>query len=147
MLLYIVNLVFIFFNSQIRSILRFKRKLRKATSASKIIINKREAKDDAREARETKVEAKKTKANIEASAKANARATTTTTTTNKKQLLKLRERFACTYVNLVLEIALILLSYLLLFNNLRKCASNTLYNQKLIKFLNLLIFIKTDNFI
>jgi len=126
LLLYIVNLVFIFFNSQIRSILRFKRKLRKATSASKIIINKREAKDDAR----------KTKANIEASAKANARATTTTTTTNKKQLLKLRERFACTYVNLVLEIALILLSYLLLFNNLRKCASNTLYNQKLIKFLN-----------
>jgi len=115
-----------------RFILRFRKKSRKTTNASKIIINKREAKNNAREARETKIEARKTKASTKASAKINAKATTiaitTTTTIDKKQLLKLRKRFACTYVNLVFEIILILLSCLLLFNNSREYASNTLYS-------------------
>jgi len=114
-----------------RFILRSKRELRKTTNASKIIIDKKEARDDAREARETKVETKKIETSTKASAKANAKATITTTTTtiaNKKQLSKSCERFAYTYVSFVLEIASMLLSYLLLFNNSRKCASNTLYS-------------------
>jgi len=113
-------------------ILRLKKKLRKATNISKIIISKREARDDAREARKTRVKTRRIKVDTKASAKASAKATTTTitttTTTNKKQLLKLYKQFACTHVSLVLEIALILLSCLLLFNNLRKYASNTLYS-------------------
>jgi len=114
-------------------ILRFKRRSKRATNASKLIINKREARDNIKEARKTKVKTRKTKASTRASAKANAKATITTTTTttitiNKKQLSKLRKQFAYIYVNLVFKITLILLSYLLLFNNLRECASNTLYS-------------------
>jgi len=114
----------------VRSILRFRKELKKATNASKIIINEKEAKDDAREARETKTKARRTKTNTKANAKATIIVTTTTTTTtiNKKQLLKLRKQFICTHVNLVLEIALILLSCLLLFNNSREYTSNTLYS-------------------
>jgi len=138
--LYIVSLAFISFDSQVRFILRFKRKSRRATSASKTTINKREAKSNAREAKETKVEAKRTKVDTKANAKANARvttiATTTTTTTNKKQLSKLRRQFVYTYINLVLETILMLLSCLLLFNNSQEYINNTLYSQKLIKFLN-----------
>jgi len=109
-----------------RFILRLKRRLRKATSANKIIIDKKEAKSNAREARETK---------------ANARVTTTTTTiattiVDKKQLSKLCKQLTCTHVNLVLKIASMLLSCLLLFDNLRKCINNALYNQRLIKLLN-----------
>jgi len=141
LLLYIVNLVSIFFDSQIYFILRFKKELRRATNASKIIINKKEAKDNAKEAREIEVETKRTKASTKASARANAKATTTiatttTTTINRKQLSKLRKQFVYTHISLVLEIASILSSYLLLFNNSRECASNTLYSQKLIKLLN-----------
>jgi len=122
-------------------ILRFKKELKKTINASKIIIDKREAKDNAREARKTKVETKRIEASTKASAKANARATTivaTTiiTTTNKKQLLKLHEQSACTHVSLVFETISMLSSCLLLFNNLREYTSNTLYNQKLIKLLN-----------
>jgi len=130
--LYIVNLVSISFNSQMRFILRLKRKSKKATSANKITINKREIKDNARKA-------KKTKASAKANAKAKAIITTITTiiiATNKKQLLKLHNQFAYMYVNLVFEITSILLSCLLLFNNLREYANNALYNQKLIKLLN-----------
>jgi len=115
----------------VRSILRFRKELKKATNASKIIINEKEAKDDAREARETKTKARRTKTNTKANAKATIIATTTTTTTttiNKKQLSKSRKQFICTHVNLVLEIALILLSCLLLFNNSREYTSNTLYS-------------------
>jgi len=138
LLLYIVNLVSIFFDSQIYFILRFKKELRRATNASKIIINKKEAKDNAKEAKEIEVETKRTKASTKASARANAKATTTTTTItiNRKQLSKLRKQFVYTHLSLVLEIASILSSYLLLFNNSRECASNTLYSQKLIKLLN-----------
>jgi len=114
-------------------ILQSKRELRRATNANKIIIDKREAKDNAREAREIEVKARRTKANTKANARANAKATTiaTITTTiaiHKKQLSKLRKRFACTYVSLVLKIASMLLSCLLLFNNSRKYINNTLYN-------------------
>jgi len=124
-----------------RSILQFEKRLRKTTSANKIITSEREARNNARETRKTKIEAKKTKANTKVDARASAKVTITTTTTttittNRKQLSKLRKQFACTYVSLVFEITSILLSYLLLFNNLRECASNTLYSQKLIKFLN-----------
>jgi len=119
-----------------RFILRFKRKLKKATNANKIIINKREARDDAKEVRETKVEARKieanTRANARVDAKVNERAITTTTTTtiiiNRKQLSRLRKQFACTYISFVLETTLILLSCLLLFNNSRECVSNALYS-------------------
>jgi len=121
--------------------LRFRRKSKRAINASKITINKREAKDDAREARETKIEARKIETNIKANVKTNAKITTIATTIitiiiNKKQLLRFRKQFACTHVSLVFEITLILLSYLLLLINSRKCANNTLYNQKLIKLLN-----------
>jgi len=114
-------------------ILRFKRKSRKTINANKIIINKREARDDTREAKEIEIKAKKTKANTRASARANAKTITITTiiatiAIDKKQLLKLRKQFACTLVNLVLEIILILSSCLLLVNNLRKYTNNTLYS-------------------
>jgi len=117
--------------------LRFKRRLRKATNASKITINKREARNNAKEAKEIKVKARRTKT----SAKANARATTITTTTtiiiiNKKRSSKLCKQFACTYISFVLETTLMLLSYLLLFNNSREYINNALYNQRLIKLLN-----------
>jgi len=129
LLLYIVNLVFISFNSQIRFILQFKRKSKRATNASKTIINKKKAKDNAKKAKKTKTKTRKTKASAKASVEATTTiATITITTTNKKQLSKLCEQFACTHVNLVFEIVLILLSYLLLFNNLRKYTSNTLYS-------------------
>jgi len=117
----------------VRFILRFRRKSRKATNASKIIIDEREAKNNAKEIKETRVKAKKTKASTKANAKANARATTivatiATTIIDKKRLSKLREQFVCIYINLVLEITSIILSCLLLFNNLRKYVSNILYN-------------------
>jgi len=117
--------------------LRSKKKSRRATSANKITIDKKEVENNAREARETKLETRK----IEVDAKADARATTiaatiATTIVDKKQLLKLCEQFVCTYVSLVLEIASILSSCLLLFDNLRKYANNTLYSQRLIKLLN-----------
>jgi len=117
----------------VRFILRFRKESKRATNASKIIIDKRETKNNAKEARETRVEAKRTKINAKASAKANARATTiaTTTTTiiaNKKQLLRLHKQFACMYINFVFKITSILSSYLLLFDNLRDYANNALYN-------------------
>jgi len=117
----------------VRFILRFKRRSKRATNANKIIINKRKVRDNTREAREIEVKARKIEANIEIDAKVDAKTTTTitttiTTTTNKKQLLKLCEQFACTHVNFVFETILILLSCLLLFNNLQKYTSNTLYN-------------------
>jgi len=110
-----------------RFILRSKKKSRKITNANKITIGEKKAKDNAKETRETKIETKRTKA----SAKANVEATTTTTTIatttkNKKQLSKLHKQFVCTYVSFVLETTLKLLSYLLLFDNLRECANNTL---------------------
>ncbi len=57
---------------------------------------------------------------IEADAKADAiaAATATTMATNRKYLLKSREQFVCIYVSLVPKIGSILLSCLLLFNNL-----------------------------
>jgi len=128
--LYIVNFVSIFFNSQVHFILRLEKELRRATSASKITINKRKTRDNAREARETKVETRKIETSTKTNAKVNTKATTTTTTTttNKKQLSKLCKQFICTYVSFVFEITLILLSCLLLFNNLREYTNNTLYN-------------------
>jgi len=66
------------FNSQMRFILRFKKKSKKATNANKIIINKREAKDNARKAKKIRVEARRTRVDAKANVKANARATTTT---------------------------------------------------------------------
>jgi len=125
--------------------LRSRKELKRATNASKIIINEKEARNNTKERRKIKVKVRKTKASTKASAKANARATiiivttiitTTTIIIDKKRLLKSHKQFACTYVNLVFEIVSILLNYLLLFNNSREYASNTLYNQKLIKFLN-----------
>jgi len=114
--------------------LRLEKELRRATSASKITINKtinkRKTRDNAREARETKVETRKIETNTKTNAKANTKATTTITktTTNKKQLSKLCKQFICTHVSFVFEITLILLSCLLLFNNLREYTNNTLYN-------------------
>jgi len=121
-----------------RFILRFKRELKRATNASKIIIDKREVKNKVKKTKKTKAKAKRTKTNTKVNVKTNARATTiitttTTTTTNKKRL---SEQFACTYINLVFKTTLMLLSYLLLFNNSRKCANNALYSQKLIKLSN-----------
>ncbi len=106
-----------------RFILRSKNELKKAKNANKIITNKREIKKAKRikvKARETKIKVKITKINTKANARisAIAIATTTITTTNKKRLLRLCKQFVYTYINFVLKTTLILLSYLLLFNNL-----------------------------
>jgi len=121
----------------VRFILQFRKESKKATSANKIITSERKAKDNAREAREIKAKARKTKVDTRVDARATTIiATIIAITTNRKQLLKLRKRFVCTHVSLVFEIASILLSCLLLFNNSREYISNALYNQKLIKLLN-----------
>jgi len=93
--------------------------LRKATNTNKIIIDKKEAKeveDTKDKAREIEI---KTKI-IEVDTKVNAEIVTTIviTTTYKKRLLKLREQFVYIYISLIFKTILILLSYLLLFNNL-----------------------------
>jgi len=119
-----------------RFILRSRRESRRTTNASKITIKKREAKDNIKEAKETKVKTKKTKVDAKVNAKVDAKVATTTITTNKKQLSKLYKQFACIYINLILETTQILLSCLLLFDNSREYTSNTLYNQRLIKFSN-----------
>jgi len=135
--LYIVNFVSISFNLQIRFILQSKKESRRATNASKIIIDKREAKDNARETRKIEVETRSTKSNARTNAKATIIvATTTITIVDKKQLSKLHKQFACTYISFALEIASILLSCLLLFDNLQEYANNTLYSQKLVKLSN-----------
>jgi len=132
---YCISLVlfFIFFDSQIRFILRFEKELSKATNTNKIIIDEKKVEDDAEEAREIEVETRRIETNTRVDAKIDAKETTivatiATTTTNRKQLSKLREQFVCTYINLVFEIALILSSCLLLFSNLRECTNNTLYS-------------------
>jgi len=120
--LYIVSFVSIFFNLQIYSILQSKSRLRRARNVGKITIDKKEV-EKAREieakAREARVEARIIEKSIEANVRANAIvvATTTTTTINKKRLLKLRKQFVCIYISLIFKTTLILLSYLLLFNN------------------------------
>jgi len=120
-----------------RFILRLEKESRKVTSASKIIINKREAKNNVRETKKTKIETKKTKINAKVDAKVATIATIIAITTiDKKRLLRLRKRFVCIYVSFVLEIVLMLLSCLLLFDNSREYINNTLYNQKLVKLLN-----------
>ncbi len=93
--------------------------MRKATNTNKIIIDKKEAKeveDTKDKAREIEI---KTKI-IEVDTKVNAEIVTTIviTTTYKKRLLKLREQFVYIYISLIFKTILILLSYLLLFNNL-----------------------------
>jgi len=100
-----------------RFILQSKRGLKKTTSASKIIIDRKDAKD----------KASKTEEKAKARANARAATTTTTTTTDRKQLLKLHKQFVCIYISLVLETVLILLNCLLLFDNLQECTNNTLY--------------------
>ncbi len=107
------------------SILRLKSKSKKAKSANKITTNKRETKKAKKakiKARKIKIKAKTIETNIKANAKANAKATTTiaTITIDKKCLLKLRKQFVCIYINFIFKTTLILLSCLLLFNNLQK---------------------------
>ena len=121
--MYIVSFVSIFFNLQICFILQLENKSRKAKNANKITTNKKEvekAKKIEIEIKETKVETKTTKIDIETNAKTSATivAIITTTTTNRKRLLKLRKQFVCIYISLAFKIVLILLSCLLLFNNL-----------------------------
>jgi len=111
--LYIVSLVSIFFGSQIYSILQLESKLRKAKSANKITIDRKEVK----EARGIEARTTKKSTEVDAGADATIAAVAATTTTNKKRLLELREQFVCTHVSLVFKIALMLLSCLLLFNN------------------------------
>ena len=122
--MYIVNFVFIFFNSQVRSISQSKSKSKRAKNANKIITNKKKVKRakkikvKARETkvktRETKVKAKTTRKSTKVNAKANATTTTTiaTTTTNKKRLLRLCKQFACTYISFVFKTTLILLLHI-----------------------------------
>jgi len=112
-----------------RFILRFRKESKKTTNASKITIDRKEAKNDIKETKETRVKVRKTKASTRVNARATTTIVTTTTTiTNKKRSSKLRERFICIYISFVFETTSILLSYLLLFNNSRECASNTLYS-------------------
>ena len=72
--------------------------------------------------RKIKIKTKIIKANIKVNAKANIKATTIIAIIiiNKKYLLKLRKQFLYIYINFALKTTLILLSCLLLFNNLRK---------------------------
>ncbi len=121
--MYIVSSISIFFDLQIYFILRLKNKLRRAKDIDKIITSEKEIKK-AREIeikiRETEIEAKTIKTSTKANARASAKAIAATaiTTTNKKYLLRLCEQFACTHISFVYKIVSILLSYLLLFNNL-----------------------------
>ncbi len=107
-----------------RSILQLENKLRKTKSANKIITSKKEIKKTKEikvKAKKTKIEAKIIKRNTRANTRANATTTTITTiitTTNRKYLLKLRKQFVCIYINFVFKTMSLLLSYLLLFNNL-----------------------------
>ncbi len=106
-----------------RSISRLKSKSKRTKNVDKIITNKREIKKAKKievKARKTKIEIKVTKKSIEVDAKANATivAIIATTTIDRKRLLKLYKQFVCTHVSLAFKIVLILLSCLLLFNNL-----------------------------
>jgi len=71
-----------------RSILQSRRELRRATNASKIIIDERDARNKAKEAKD-KIKTKVIKANTRVDARAIV--TTTTTIIDKKQLLRLCE--------------------------------------------------------
>jgi len=77
LLLYIVSLISIFFDSQIRFILQSKKESRRTTNINKIIIDRKDAENRAKEI-ENKTETK----NIETNAEIVA--TIATTTTNKK---------------------------------------------------------------
>ncbi len=121
--MYIVSSVSIFFNLQIYSISQLKNRSRKTKSANKIIINRKEiekAKEIKIKTRETKIETKTIEKSIETDARADTTtvAATATIITNRKRLLKLRKQFVCIYINFALKTVSILLSCLLLFNNL-----------------------------
>jgi len=100
----------------VRSISRLKNELRRTKNANKITTNKREVK----KARETTIEAKTTRRSTKIDVEANAiiATTTTTITTNKKRSLRLCKQFVYIYISFALKTTSILLSYLLLFNNL-----------------------------
>jgi len=122
-LLYIVSSVSIFFNLQIHSILQSENKLKKAENTDKIITNRKEVKKAKKieiETRKTKIKIKTTEISTEADAKTNAKAAAAaaTATTNRKCLLKLCKQFVYIYISFVYKTVLILLSCLLLFNNL-----------------------------
>jgi len=108
---------------QIYSILQSENKSRKTKNTDKTTIDKREIKKAKKieiETRKTKIETKITEKSTETNAKTNVTAATTaaTTATDRKYLLKLRKQFVCTYISFVFKIVSILLSCLLLFNNL-----------------------------
>ncbi len=103
--------------------MQLRNKLKKAKNINKIITNKREVKKAKKieiKIKETKIKTKIIEKSIEANIKTNAKvvAITIIIIKNKKYLLRLRKQFACIYINFILKIILILLSYLLLFNNL-----------------------------
>ncbi len=121
--MYIVSSISIFFDLQIYSILQSENRLRKTKDADKITIDRKEVK----RAREIKVETKETEVKIrttetstETDAKTDAKTivAAATITTDRKYLLKLRKQFVCIYISFVFKTVSILLSYLLLFNNL-----------------------------
>jgi len=103
--------------------LQLKNKLRRTKNINKTTTIKRKIKKAKKikiETKETKIETKITKTSIKVNTKANTKAIITIirTTINRKYLLRLRKQFVCIYISLVFKIVLILLNYLLLFNNL-----------------------------
>jgi len=103
--------------------LQSKNKLRKTKNIDKITINKREIKEIKEieiETKETKIKIKIIETSIEVDAKTNAIvvATIATIVIDEKYLLKLRKQSVCIYISFFFKIVLILLSCLLLFNNL-----------------------------
>ena len=96
---------------------------RKIKSADKITTDKKEIKKTKEikiKTKETEIKTKIIEISTEIDARTNATAATTIaiTTANKKRLLRLCKQFVCIYISFVLKTVLILLSYLLLFNNL-----------------------------
>jgi len=105
--------------------LQSENKLKKTKNIDKITTSKREIEKAKEieieiETKETRIEAKTTKKSIEIDARANATTAVAaaTTTANRKYLLKLYKQFVCIYISFVFKTVSILLSCLLLFNNL-----------------------------
>ncbi len=103
--------------------MQLENKLRETKNINKIIIDKREIKKARKikvKIRETKIKTKIIEISTEANAKIDTKIIIATTTiiVNRKYLLKLRKQFIYIYISFIFKIVLILLSYLLLFNNL-----------------------------
>jgi len=105
--------------------LQLENRLKKTKNTNKIIINKKEIEKIKKfkvETKEIEIKLKitKTNTNTKTNIKTNTKIVIIAiiTTINRKYLLKLYKQFVYIYISFVLKTILILLNYLLLFNNL-----------------------------